>query len=104
MRRSRFAKAANSSEIRDVATLGDALWFDVTRPETSGEESLSEWRLAGLQHAPLLLGVTHLLFIATCAALAATQQYCLCRDNPLIPGTLVVALDALAAALLFTRA
>jgi diguanylate cyclase (GGDEF)-like protein len=90
--------------MREAASLGDALWFDVTRPETSGEESLSEWRLAGLQHAPLLLGATHLLVTVTCVALAATQQYCLCADNPMIPATLVLALDTLAAGLLFTRA
>ena len=104
MRRSRFAKAANSGEIRETASLGDALWFDVTRPETSGEESLSEWRLAGLQHAPLLLGATHLLVAATCVALAASRQHHSFSDNPLIPGTLVIALDGVAAALLFTRA
>src|SRR3954464_11636467 len=103
MRRSRFTKPDEANEVRASASLADACWFDVSRPETSDEDSLSEWRVAGLQHAPLLLGATHVLITATVFVLAATHQYCLCADNPLIPSGLVIALDAVAAGLLITR-
>ena len=104
MRRSRFAKPDETNDVRDSASIADACWFDVARPETSDEDSLSEWRVAGIQHAPLLLGATHLLITATLYVLAATHQYCLCVDNPLIPSLLVILLDAVAAGLLMTRA
>jgi diguanylate cyclase (GGDEF)-like protein len=103
MRRSRFAKPVESNEMRDSASIADALWFDVTRPETSAEDSLSDWRVSGLQHAPLLLGATHLLITGTLFLLAASHEYCLCVDNPLIPSSLVILLDAVAAGLLVTR-
>src|SRR3954467_7861012 len=104
MRRSRFAKPDEANELRDSASIADACWFDISRPETSDEDSLSEWRGAGLQHAPLLLGATHLLIAIPLAVLAVSRQYCFCADNPLIPAGLVVLLDGLAAALLITRA
>ena len=104
MRRSRFAKPDETNDVRDSASIADACWFDVARPETSDEDSLSEWRVAGIQHAPLLLGATHLLITATLYVLAATHQYCLCVDNPLIPSLLVILLDAVAAGLFMTRA
>jgi diguanylate cyclase (GGDEF)-like protein len=103
MRRSRFAKAVESHEVREQASITDALFFDIRTPETTDEDSLSDWRLAGLQHAPLLLGITHLLVAATCAALERYHQFCACFENPLIPAGLVVALDAAAATLLFVR-
>jgi diguanylate cyclase (GGDEF)-like protein len=103
MRRSRFAKPDEAVEMRDSASIADACWFDVSRPETSDEDSLSEWRVTGLQHAPLLLGATHLLITATLFVLASNQQYCFCDDNPLIPSLLVIVLDAVAAGLLLTR-
>ena len=58
MRRSRFARAIESNEVREKASIGDALWFDVTSPDTADEDSLSEWRLTGVQYAPLILGIT----------------------------------------------
>src|SRR6476659_7299528 len=102
MRRSRFAKPVESNEMRDSASIADALWFDITRPETSAEDSLSEWRVSRLQNAPFLLGATHLLITAALFQLAASHQYCLCADNPLIPSSLVILLDAVAAGLLVT--
>src|SRR3954452_23539426 len=103
MRRSRFAKPDETNELRDSASIADACWFDLSRPETSDEDSLSEWRVAGLQHAPLLLGATHVLITVTLYVLSATRQYCLCADNPQIPSVLVIVLDAMAAGLLVTR-
>src|SRR3954464_6987176 len=103
MRRSRFTKPDEANEVRASASLADACWFDVSRPETSDEGALSEWRVAGLQHAPLLLGATHVLITATLYALSATRQYCFCADNPQIPSVLVIVLDAMAAGLLVTR-
>src|SRR5437763_1071622 len=102
MRRSRFAKPAESNEIRDSASIFDALWFDVARPESSDEDSLSEWRIAGLQHAPLLLGATHLLIAVACVVLSVAHQFRLFADNPLIPSSLAILLDAAAAGLLLT--
>ena len=45
MRRSRFAKAIEVSEIRERASVGDALTFDIVAHETADEEALCEWRL-----------------------------------------------------------
>ena len=103
MRRSRFAKAVEVAEVRERASIGDALWFDVTPPDTSDEESLCEWRLSGMQHAPLILGVTHLLITAAYAILSPKLQFCFCLTNPLIPSSLAVLLDVGLAGLLFAR-
>ena len=103
MRRSRFAKAVEVAEVQERASIGDALWFDVTPPDSSDEESLCEWRLAGMQHAPLILGVTHLLITAAYAILSPKLQFCFCLTNPLIPSSLAILLDAAIAALLLAR-
>ena len=103
MRRSRFAKAIEVNEVRERASISDALWFDVTKPETSDEESLCEWRVAGLEHAPLILGVTHLLITVACVLLSATHSYLSFTDNPLVPSLLTIAVDCVMAALLFAR-
>src|ERR1041384_3108405 len=103
MRRSRFAKAIEVNEVRERASIGDALWFDVTKPDTSDEESLCEWRLAGLQHAPLILGVTHLLIATAFVFLSHSIKLCVCSDNPLIASSVAIAVDVAMAVLLFTR-
>src|SRR5690349_25109796 len=103
MRRSRFAKAVEVAEVRERASIRDALWFDVTAPETSDEESLCDWRLAGMQHAPLILGVTHLLITIAYLVLTPKLALCFCLGNPLIPSTLVILVDGAVAALLFAR-
>ncbi len=103
MRRSRFAKAIEVNEVPERASIRDALWFDVTKPETSDEESLCEWRVAGLEHAPLILGVTHLLITVACLFLSLNRSYSNFSDNPLIPSSLAIAVDCAMAALLFTR-
>ena len=51
MRRSRFAKAIEpSSTGREKASVREALGFDLQAPESSDELSLSEWRVASLDH------------------------------------------------------
>ena len=99
MRRSRFAKASDSSVVSERASIAGALFFDVKRPESNGEESLIDWRLAGLELAPLLLGFTHLLIAATTAVLSPSFG----MDSPLVPAAIVILLDGIAATLLFAR-
>jgi diguanylate cyclase (GGDEF)-like protein len=62
MRRTRFAKAVeNDSGWPERASVREALWFDIASTGGSGDDSLSMWRLASLEHAGLILGATHLL-------------------------------------------
>ncbi|HWI88421.1 MAG TPA: EAL domain-containing protein [Sphingomicrobium sp.] len=103
MRRSRFAKAIEVTEVRERASIKDALRFDVSAPETTDEEALCEWRLTGVQHAPLILGVTHLLVTIAYVLLATKFSYSSLSDNPFVAASLVVALDASAAGLLFAK-
>ncbi len=81
----------------------EALWFDLTPPETSDELSLAEWRVAGLAHIPLLLGAMHLAVIITFAVMFVSGGTGASLDNPLIPSVLLLMLDAGTAALLYTR-
>ena len=81
----------------------EALWFDLTAPESSDELSLSEWRVAGLAHIPLLLGVMHLSIMITFAVMMVPGGSGGSLDNPWIPSTLLLILDAAAAALLYMR-
>ena len=103
MRRSRFAKAIEVAEVRERASISDALRFDVTAPDTSDEEALCEWRLTGVQHAPAILGVTHLVIATAYLLLAASLAHQSISDNPLVPALLVLALDGGAAALIVGR-
>ena len=105
MRRSRFAQSVESNELRARAPRSVTLCGStVTRPDTTDEESLCDWRVAGLQHAPLILGVTHLLITITCMLLVGSAHYKSAADNPLIPAALVIALDVAAAVLILQRA
>ena len=103
MRRSRFAKAIEVSEIRERASVGDALTFDIVAHETADEEALCEWRLTAMQHAPLVLGVTHLLSAIACVVLSSSLSYPSLTDNPLVPAVLVLLLDSGMTALLLKR-
>ena len=91
MRRSRFANRIEVNEVPEKASVSDALCFDITAPQTSDEESLSEWRLAGMQYAPLILGVTHLMISVAYIVLSPALKFCWCFDNPLIPSVLAIA-------------
>src|SRR6476469_5560658 len=104
MRRSRFAKTTETADTaRERASIRETLWFDIHSTENSGEASLAEWRVAGLDHIALLMGFTHILMTVGYVLLSSTLQFCFCFDNPLIPSTLVIALDAVAAAALIMR-
>jgi diguanylate cyclase (GGDEF)-like protein len=103
MRRSRFAKAIEVTDVRERASIKDALRFDVSAPDSSDEEALCGWRLTGVQHAPLILGLTHLLITAAYALLAKELHYSSLLVNPFLPALLVIGLDAGAAALLMAK-
>ncbi|GAA3892735.1 hypothetical protein GCM10022276_09910 [Sphingomonas limnosediminicola] len=103
MRRSRFAKAIETAEAPERPSIMDALWFDVTPPDSADEDALCEWRLAGVQHAPIILGVTHVLIAVACIALSAHHTYSSLADNPFVSASLVILFDAATAALLLTR-
>jgi diguanylate cyclase (GGDEF)-like protein len=102
MARSRFAKAIAAQEVREQASIADALFFDLKAPELSDEESLCNWRVASLGHAPLLLGITHLLIAVTCAVLSQHRSLSPI-DNPILPAAIAIGFDGAAAAMLFGR-
>ena len=103
MRRSRFAKTTEATEVRERASIKDALRFDVSPPDNADEEALCEWRLTGVQHAPLILGLTHLLITVAYALLATKVHYKSLSDNPFVPAALVIGLDTAAAVLLVAK-
>ena len=88
---------------REVVSIGDAMTFDVMAPEGSGEETLAHWRVESLEHAPVLLGVTHVLIAATCMILSANAAVRSLGDNPFIPAALVAVLDCATAVLVLSR-
>jgi len=102
MRRSRFVKPIQPRE-NEKASIREALWFDLRSPDTNDDATLSDWRVAGLDHVAVLLGITHLLITGTCVLLSASLSYESLFDNPLIPSALVIALDIGVAAALLTR-
>ncbi|NUS99579.1 MAG: EAL domain-containing protein [Sphingomonas sp.] len=104
MRRARFARAVEAaSGAPERASVREALWFDVKTPESNDEASLADWRVAGMAHAAVLLGITHLLIAAACAVLLNSGGSGLSVDNPMIPAGLALALDAGTATMLFMR-
>lgn len=103
MRRSRFARAIETNEARERASIRDALNFDVASHETSDEESLCEWRLTAMQHAPLVLGVTHFLIALAGILLSSSLHYSSISDNPLVSAALVLTVDGAMAAVLLKR-
>jgi diguanylate cyclase (GGDEF)-like protein len=104
MRRARFVKTGESGEAdRDRATVREALWFDLRAHENADEESLAEWRIAGLDQIAILLGVMHLLIVVGCVLLSAGSSNPAWWDQPLIPAFLTLALDAGTAAAMLTR-
>ncbi|HVL78193.1 MAG TPA: diguanylate cyclase, partial [Sphingomicrobium sp.] len=103
MRRSRFVKAIEGAGNRDKASIKEALWFDIRTPESSEEESLALWRVAGFNHAPLLLGAAH-LFIGLCSLILHPHEILtLSLVNPLFPLIAMLSLDAVAIAVLHHR-
>ena len=103
MRRTRFARAVEQAGATpERVSIAEALWFDLRRPESSDEASLSEWRIAIVSHVALLLGVTHVLIAGAALSMFVSGGSGL-SDNPLIPASLVIALDAVAAWALMMR-
>ena len=103
MRRSRFASAIATTEVREEISFGDAVTFDLRAPQSSGEESLADWRVKSLEHAPILLGATHLLIALTCMVSSTQHSYGSIGDNPFIPSALVALLDIATAIVVLRR-
>jgi diguanylate cyclase (GGDEF)-like protein len=104
MRRARFATAVEQVGVAPAkVSVSEALWFGVRRPETSDEASLLDWRIAGLDHIALLLGVTHILITGAFLALFESRGTGLSTDNPLIPAFLTILCDVAAAVVLLKR-
>src|SRR5205085_10583960 len=104
MRRARFIGAVEANEgSRDRSSIREALWFDVRAHESSDEESLLDWRVAGLEHVPILLGVTHLLITVATVLFLADFPLALSADNPLVPSLLTLLLDGAAATVMIMR-
>ena len=93
MRRSRFAKASGDNDARERASVDEALGFDLRSPASADEMSLASWRVASLEHAPVLLFATHVLIGATCVALDPQMATLSSPSTPAIPMLLVLALD-----------
>ena len=103
MRRSRFATAIDQGrQDQGSVSVSDALLFDVRAAETSNQESLATWRMAGLQHAPLLLAATHLVVAITSVIMHPHQALQASLMNPLVPLATILMMD-LAAALTMHR-
>ncbi|HEX6219290.1 MAG TPA: diguanylate cyclase, partial [Sphingomicrobium sp.] len=104
MRRARFAGTVEANQAdSDRATVREALWFDLRPHDNADEESLAEWRIAGLDHVAILLGVMHLMITVGCILLSPGMPMTPWWDNPLIPAFLTLTLDGAAAAALLKR-
>ena len=105
MGRTRFAKAVGQSPFGspERASVREALWFDVEAADSSGERSLSEARVAALDHSALLFGMTHLLIGITCFVRHPHLIGLISLSNPLIPLTLLLLVDGIAAFALHFR-
>ena len=99
MARTRFAKAVGQSSFGEPerASIGESLWFDIEAAESSGEDSLIESRVSSYDHAALLLGATHLLLGAACLVRHPEVALLASLSNPLIPLSLILVLDCIAA-------
>ncbi|WP_051531694.1 EAL domain-containing protein [Sphingomonas sp. URHD0057] len=104
MRRSRFAASFETNdEILARTSVREAMRFDLRKSDSSGEHSLAEWRVAGLDFTAMLLGFTHLLFTIAYLVLADGIPTTVTFDNPLIPSLLALLVDGGACAALLTR-
>src|SRR5688500_16239752 len=103
MRRSRFAKAIEPGGGREKASIREALWFDLSAPESPDEHSLALWRVAALDHAAVLLLATHLLMAAACVFAQPTMALVPSLANPVVPAMFVLLLDLVAAFALHWR-
>jgi len=94
MRRTRFAGAVEiTGEVRERASIGEALWFDILSPDTPDEHSLAAWRVAPLDYSALMLGITHVIATVALLALHPQQSLTLSFTNPVILMTLLLGID-----------
>jgi len=104
MRRARFARAVEQAgKPAQRASIGEALTFDIKTPDSADDESLLTWRVAALDHAPLLLGIMHLLIALSSLIMHPDNALAPTLGNPLLPIILMLCLDGLAAAVLYRR-
>ena len=104
MRRSRFATAIEQGRQElGGASVSEALWFDVLPQEIPDEDSLASARTAGFQHAPLLLGATHLLIAVAAIYFHPQDALRASIGNPLVPLGLILLLVAAAGMLMHLR-
>src|SRR5688500_16450755 len=97
MRRTRFAGAVEiTGEARERVSIGEALRFDVRAPDTPDEHSLLALRVAALDHSALMLGITHLIAAVAMLALHPDRVLAGSFANPVIPMSLLLALDVAA--------
>ncbi len=75
------------------ASVGEALWFDILSPDATDDHSLAAWRLAPLDHSALMLGVTHLIAAIALLVLHPEQSPATSFASPIIPMSLLLALD-----------
>jgi len=78
------------------ASIREALWFDIMSPDAPDDHSLSAWRVAPLDHSALMLGVTHLIATIALLALHPVESLALSFLNPIVPMSLLLALDLVA--------
>jgi diguanylate cyclase (GGDEF)-like protein len=94
MRRTRFAGAVElTGEVRERASIGEALWFDILTPDDPDAHSLSAWRVAPLDHSALMLGITHLVAAVALLVMHPVQSLALSFANPVLPMALLLAID-----------
>ena len=94
MRRTRFAGAVElTGEVRERASIGEALWFDILTPDEPDAHSLSAWRVAPLDHSALMLGITHLIAAVALLVLHPVQSLSLSFADPVLPMALLLAID-----------
>ena len=103
MRRARFARAVETlGTAPDRASIGDALWFDVSTTDSADDDSLRASRVANLDHAAIILAVSHVLAGGTFVLLHASEGAGhLFRSA--IPLILVLILDVIAGVALHFR-
>ncbi|MEO5772621.1 MAG: EAL domain-containing protein [Sphingomicrobium sp.] len=104
MRRSRFAKAIESgAQVRERASLGEALWFDIVAPDNAGDEALSDSRGRSFDHCGLLLGATHLLVLAVFLSFHPHPLGSSLVGSPMLPAVGTLMIDVIAALALHFR-
>jgi len=105
MARTRFAKAFGQSSFGEPerASVREALWFDIEAVDASGDDSLSEARIALLDHSALLLAATHLMIGMACLVPYPELALLPSISNPVLPLTLLLLLDVIASIGLHVR-